>query len=97
MLETVCKKVSQCDVFEKFLSQRKPFILAGFQTFCDVCDVFTVLFLLLREKEEKVNKYYILIENASKNVKNVTEGIFWVYLEQIWYWRNFVKVSCYES
>lgn len=76
MLETACKKVSQCDVFEKFLSQRKPFILAGFQTFCDVCDVFTVLFLLLQEKEEKVNKYYILIENASKNVKNVTEGIF---------------------
>jgi len=70
------KKVSQCDVFEKFLSQQKVNKIKGFQAFCDVCDVFTVLFLLLQEKEEKVNKYYILIENGRKNVKNVTEVFF---------------------
>ena len=51
MLQMACKKVSHCDVFEKFLSHEKFNKIKGFQAFCDVCDVFTVLFLLLQEKE----------------------------------------------
>lgn len=68
--------MSQCDVFEKFLSHQKVNKIKGFQPFCDVCDVFEVLFILLQKKKKKVNNYYILIENTSKNVTNVTEVFF---------------------
>jgi hypothetical protein len=74
--------VSQCDVFEKFLSHQKVNKIKGFRAFCDVCDVFTVYFLLLQENKVKIKINLYINRKCAKKRKKRHRGIFEWFFEE---------------